>query len=376
MRFSRQDGWVEERGTRQKHWYGHYYVYVVMPDGKRKRVHKGIDLGEKSKVRKWEAEEKLRTAVRGQKSGKSTSLTTFRAFTESVFYSAKSGWSEITRSRNKDLFERQVFPAIGDKSLCAIDKTDCQAMLNELANKDFSFSVIDHCRTLAKAVFEEALELELVAKNPVRKTEMPQTKPTDKTVLPMELTAKLLERLEPRDRLILGIATFCAMRPSEIFGLLWSSWHVDYFAIHSTAVRGKLRMFKAKTKGSMTSVVIPESLMEDIARWKQLCGDVVPDSLMFPSEVGGPLWPENWIRRNVKPVAESLGIKRVNFQILRRSFATHAQRFSPHAKDVQTHLRHQDIATTLDVYTQPVPESVRSLVNRVAAETMKKATVQ
>jgi hypothetical protein len=39
-------------------------------------------------------------------------------------------------------------------------------------------------------------------------------------------------------------------------------------------------------------------------------------------------------------------------------------------KDVQAHLRHSNIATTADVYTQPVPESVRKLVNAVAQDVM------
>ena len=40
------------------------------------------------------------------------------------------------------------------------------------------------------------------------------------------------------------------------------------------------------------------------------------------------------------------------------------------AKDVQTHLRHTDIATTLGFYTQPIDSNVRKLVNAVAEEVM------
>jgi hypothetical protein len=39
-------------------------------------------------------------------------------------------------------------------------------------------------------------------------------------------------------------------------------------------------------------------------------------------------------------------------------------------KDVQAHLRHTDIGTTLNEYTQSIPESVRKLVNAVADEVM------
>jgi integrase len=59
----------------------------------------------------------------------------------------------------------------------------------------------------------------------------------------------------------------------------------------------------------------------------------------------------------------------VNFQVLRRTFATNAQGYG-NPKDVQAHLRHTDIATTMDVYTQSVPESVRKLVNAVAHDVM------
>jgi hypothetical protein len=65
----------------------------------------------------------------------------------------------------------------------------------------------------------------------------------------------------------------------------------------------------------------------------------------------------------------------VNFQVLRRTFATNAQ--TPgNAKDVQTHLRHTDIATTLGVYTQPIDESVRKLVNAVAEDVMSAEELQ
>jgi integrase len=84
--------------------------------------------------------------------------------------------------------------------------------------------------------------------------------------------------------------------------------------------------------------------------------------------------PENWLRRSVKPNAKAAGITvPVNFQVLRRTFATNAQGFG-NAKDVQTHLRHTDIATTLDVYTQPIDANVRRLVNAVTTDVMTSKT--
>jgi hypothetical protein len=52
-----------------------------------------------------------------------------------------------------------------------------------------------------------------------------------------------------------------------------------------------------------------------------------------------------------------------------QTFATNAQGHG-NAKDVQTHLRHSDISTTLGVYTQPIDDNVRRLVNAVTADVM------
>jgi integrase len=59
----------------------------------------------------------------------------------------------------------------------------------------------------------------------------------------------------------------------------------------------------------------------------------------------------------------------VNFQVLRWTFATNAQGHA-NAKDVQVHLRHADIATTLGIYRQPIDKNVRKLVNTVTEDVM------
>jgi len=79
--------------------------------------------------------------------------------------------------------------------------------------------------------------------------------------------------------------------------------------------------------------------------------------------------PENWLHRRVHPIAKALSITvPINFQILRRTFATNAQGGNP--KDGQAHLRHAAIGTTMNIYTQAIPESVQRLVNAVADDVM------
>jgi integrase len=372
MRTRHQDGWVELRGTRVKRWYGHYYTYMRDESGNEVRRHVGVQLGEKAKLRKWKAEEKLRDVIAAaQKSQPRPDTMTLAWFTCERFLPMRQPqWAPSTQETNLYHLKAHILPALGDKALCELEKFHCQVFLNDLAAKGFSFTVVDHCRTLLKAILEEVLDADLIGKNPARKLTNPETREPEKPVLSKIAARTLLDSLPFRDRLMAMIAAFCAMRPGEIFGLRWSSWRTDHFQIEGTAWRGVLRPRKAKTKGSKAPVTIPDVVLPALEMWWQQNPSASPDALIFPSEKGTPMRPENWLRRRVKPIAKAAGIVvPVNFQVLRRTFATNAQGHGS-AKSVQAHLRHTDIATTLGVYTQSVDADVRKLVNDVTNDVM------
>jgi integrase len=52
-------------------------------------------------------------------------------------------------------------------------------------------------------------------------------------------------------------------------------------------------------------------------------------------------------------------IKRLTFQALRRTFATHFHRIGT-VKDQQSEMRHSDAQTTINVYTQRVSETLKA----------------
>ena len=74
----------------------------------------------------------------------------------------------------------------------------------------------------------------------------------------------------------------------------------------------------------------------------------------------------NYRNRVLNPLAEKLGIPKLNFQILRRTIATRAQKMGS-VKDIQAHLRHAKADTTANEYMQELPESVKQMVGSVYA---------
>lgn len=75
------------------------------------------------------------------------------------------------------------------------------------------------------------------------------------------------------------------------------------------------------------------------------------------------------------PLAESLEIPKLNFQVLRRTMATRAQNLGS-VKDIQSHLRHSRADITANEYMQELPESVQQMVGSVYEMLTSAATVQ
>jgi integrase len=79
---------------------------------------------------------------------------------------------------------------------------------------------------------------------------------------------------------------------------------------------------------------------------------------------------DNYRFRVLKPLAEALSIPKLNFQVMRRTMATQAQKMGS-VKDIQAHLRHSRPDTTANEYMQELPESVQEMVGSVYAMLMK-----
>ena len=87
---------------------------------------------------------------------------------------------------------------------------------------------------------------------------------------------------------------------------------------------GKIRPF-GKTEKSLGDVLLPKGMVDDLWLWKQECPDSSPDAFIFPNTDGGFMDTGNYRNRILTPLAEKLGLPKLNFQVLRRTMATLAQ---------------------------------------------------
>jgi len=176
----------------------------------------------------------------------------------------------------------------------------------------------------------------------------------------------ILAKTVRRDRILLPLDMTEALRPSELLALRWRSFDdQNTLSITETVFRRQVRPF-GKTPGSLSKVHLPDGMASELRRWKLECKDRSPEAFIFPNADGGFIDTANYRFRVLKPLAEKLGIEKLNFQVLRRTMATQAQRMGS-VKDIQAHLRHARPDTTAYEYMQELPESVQEMVGSMYA---------
>ena len=368
---SHQRGWVVERG---KKWYGYYRRIVLDPTtNERKTDVVSIILGLKSQLTKGAARETLQKEMAKQ-TGQNLSgqimkdgSVTFGWFVRNRYYPLRD-WRPETEKVKKIQIERDLVDKFESVSLDAFEQFTLQRHLKHLATF-LSEDRVKHARSYMKSIFAEAVEQDFLLKDPTRGIKIPRNlRQKDKTTLTWHQLRAVLAGVATRDRMLLTLEMTDALRPSELFALRWRSFDGRRLTISETVYKGKIRPF-GKTKKSLGDVLLPKGMVDDLWLWKQECPDSSPDAFIFPNTDGGFMDTGNYRNRILTPLAEKLGLPKLNFQVLRRTMATLAQRKGS-VKDVQAHLRHSKADTTANEYMQELPESVGRMVESMYEELM------
>ena len=366
-----QKGWIVVSGKTEKKWIGHWMPW--RPDGT--RTHERVVLGLKSKLTKWEAEDKLRDHIAEQEKRPVTpeGEPTFQWFWTNRFVPTRT-WCPKTEAVVTMIFDLHVLPVIGARLLRRVEKFEIDMLVKKVA-ESWSASMVQKVRIYIKAALEEAIDQDLLERNPARKLIRPATRATCRRFLSLDEITRLLDAMEGRDRLVARICIVLGLRPGEVFATKWDDFDPDAgrLRIDEAAVDSQIK--DTKTPGSRAWVWLPKSITDELLNWRATSSS----TLIFPAANGRPISTRNFLRRHIWPAAVRAGIMQkkpkdwpkgkqwvdpatsVNFRAFRRTCATWFQKVGT-TKDIQAQLRHTTPITTLGVYVQELPESVRTAV--------------
>ena len=352
-------------------WLGHYSRWITdAATGEKKRLQKAFVIGTVEDITKAAARRALRVRIEQELGLRADSRVTVSWFIEHRWQPLREGtWRESTRATNLWILGH-IKERFGSVPLEDADSVALQIWLNQLA-KTHSGSLVKHVRIFLRSIFAEAAEQDYVRKSPARLLRIPALKPVPKPFLNQQQIHKLLKAAHGAHRLLLRLVLVTALRPSELFALEWHNFDPKKKLLNITesVYRGKFRAYTkttdADSRKELLVVFLPDVIVKELQEWRSKTIFKDDHDPIFPNSDGNTWWKENFQRRVLTPIAQAAGIPQLNFQILRRTVATHAQSMgSP--KDIAGILRHRKPDTAALHYTQMQESSVRATAESLA----------
>jgi integrase len=219
------------------------------------------------------------------------------------------------------------------------------------------------------ALFHHAMRYEWLDANPIKLVRQSAKRERTPDVLELEELQLLLTKLELRERTLVLLDAATGLRVSELLALRWED--VDFKTLELRVIRSIWHQVvgDCKTEASAKPVPLDSYMAEDLLRWRRMSPYPMPGDWVFASPTmkgKQPYWPDNLMKRYIRPVARKAGIhKQVGWHTFRHSFGTLLKANGEDVKTVQELLRHANSRITLEVYTQAVTSNKRAAQSKV-----------
>ena len=224
-------------------------------------------------------------------------------------------------------------------------------------------------RNIMSALFRHAMRNEWTDKNPISLVRQSAKREQAPEVLDVQDIQSLLSQLPEPYRTMVFSAASTGLRVSELLALKWSDINFDSLEISLNRAVVHQVVGDLKTEASRKPIPVARQLAESLRNLRLRSVYNQGDDWVFASpEMGGkqPYWPENLLRRHIRPAAIKAGIsKRIGWHTFRHSYATLLKANGEDVKIVQESLRHANSRITLDTYTQATTPAKRRAQSKV-----------
>lgn len=179
-----------------------------------------------------------------------------------------------------------------------------------------------------------------------------------RVLTPVEFRALLGELKEPYKTMVM-VSGCLGLRASEVMGLKWGDfdWLNSIVLIQRSSVHGRLS--DTKTEASRKPVPLNPDLATALLRLYSGAAYKTSEDYVFASAKGGPRHQDTILADYIKPAALRAKIGLVGWHTYRHTYATMLASMGTNLAVQKELLRHADISTTMNVYTQAVTQDKR-----------------
>lgn len=293
--------------------------------------------------------------------------------------------------RYEGIFRNYIKGSIlGKKKLSDIRTAHIQAYYNTLAEQGKSTNTIKTLNKTLKTCLNDALKQGYIVKNYCSLVTMPKSdikeKEHDITFFTIEEQQRFIATLDKnRNRMLFILALGSGLRLGELMALKWDN--VDMVNNTLSVTHAISRISKVgkdgsrtwsvlehdpKTKSSIRTIPLPVNIVKELRKHKLEQDKEIlkngelyqKNNLVFCTELGGYLDTRNLTRSYARALSKA-GIEHKKFHSMRHTYATRLFENDVPIKTVQSLMGHNDITTTMNIYTHVTPEKMTDEVQKL-----------
>jgi integrase len=231
------------------------------------------------------------------------------------------------------LMERHIVPSLGHVKLKKLTPLHVQQFHGAKLEDGLSKRTVEYLHAVLHSALEQAVRSELVPRNVTDAVHPLRPERRERPTLSLNQARLFLEaaRDDTWEALyVLVIQT--GMRRGELFGLTWDDIDFDsgWLQVKQTLAPGGKSFNAPKTAKGRRKIRLTPVAVENLKRHKiaqneerlRQGGSWQDHGLVFCSSVGTPMNPDNFVKRQYKPLLEQAGLPRMGFHDLRHTFAS------------------------------------------------------
>jgi integrase len=276
---------------------------------------------------------------------------------------------ERTKISYEAAWRLRIEPGFGSTPVRRIKPGHIDEWINEMTERGVSASKVTEALGVLKRVLDQVVRDKAIHVNPCtqRSVTLPKRPKTDRPVLlPVEVEKLAAAMTTEADRVLVHLLAYGGLRIGEAFALRWSDVNLDAKTItirqsvEDTA--GKITVGPTKTYATRT-ITLPDPLVDQLFTLKS---SQLVSALVFPNRDGGYRRYRNWRRDVWDKACERSGVGAVPHD-LRATCASLLIDAGASPKDVQAHLGHEAVETTMRLYARVRPGRSADIAARLGA---------
>jgi integrase len=361
-----QFGWLRKKPRRRGPDVWVWTYRSTMPNGGRKEnsVIVGSVLQYPSKTEAWRAAEGLRLSVNDPRPAEEI---TFGAVIDRYLREAIPE-RLTTRSRYQSWIKNHIKPHWAGVPLAKIKPLPVEKWIEGLSLAPKSKG---HIRSMMHVLFNWAMRWELIPFqiNPMNLVHIKGSSKREREprTLTTEEFRRFIEHVPEPCRTMCVVAACLGLRVSEMLGLKWGDFDWNDLRVRIqrswvAGVEGEVKTLYSK-KWMPVDPILAELLQQHKTRTTPQAKN--SDWVFANPESGKPYWPGRLQEHHLVPAGIAAQIGRVGWHTFRHTYSTLLRAFGVDVKVQQELLRHADIRTTMNIYTQAVPQAMREAHGKV-----------